>query len=612
MQLGVVPDEYWQNHPELHDIPIYYASSLARKCMAVYQTYINAMNDKIRKAININNPFVFKHISNLKVGGGGPAGGGGGHSRGDKWCSMDHFDDIGPSVVMASPGMMQSGLSRELFESWCTDKRNGVIIAGYCVEGTLAKILVHGEQNEMARLKAALIREYEDNDEVDIEVHNPRNTEAVTLNFRGEKLAKVMGSLTDRKCVQGQRVSGILVKRNFNYHIVTPADLSNYTDLCMSTVTQTQAIPYSGPISLLVSQLRCLAGDVEQLEAERVTVRVFKSITLVHEAGMVLLEVRIHLKSFGGKHNTHGGKKEAFDMDLFVERLELMLHDMFGDDCVNFREGKDLSVTVDGVTATIDPETRRSREVVETTFTPGASRITTIGRGTRTKRTEGGRQWKVCEGFQFILRNQADALLSLGVTPLFKDAVLCPFWRIFLQKSRQAYVHDPVPSSSFRVGDSEASASETETIASSAASLAGSCSDVSQCSGSLDAASFLSARLRRSGSAVMSMRKTLALIHLALTWSREALTLSDLLRLVNEGHVPYVNAYQDLPEEMKLEGKDALIFRVQSVPTHRAVHKQAQALALFLKLPAFPPISRQSLLHPALLSVRYLTEANLP
>lgn len=53
---------------------------------------------------------------------------------------MDHFDDIGPSVVMASPGMMQSGLSRELFESWCTDKRNGVIIAGYSVEGTLAKV----------------------------------------------------------------------------------------------------------------------------------------------------------------------------------------------------------------------------------------------------------------------------------------------------------------------------------------------------------------------------------------------------------------------------------------------------------------------------------------
>lgn len=63
----VIADEYWSQHPELHDIPIYYASSLAKKCMAVYQTYINAMNEKIRRQIAINNPFVFKHISNLKV-----------------------------------------------------------------------------------------------------------------------------------------------------------------------------------------------------------------------------------------------------------------------------------------------------------------------------------------------------------------------------------------------------------------------------------------------------------------------------------------------------------------------------------------------------------------
>lgn len=36
---------------------------------------------------------------------------------------------------------------------------------------------------------------------------------------------------------------------------------SDYTDLSMSTVTQTLAIPYTGPISLLVSQLRSLAGE---------------------------------------------------------------------------------------------------------------------------------------------------------------------------------------------------------------------------------------------------------------------------------------------------------------------------------------------------------------
>lgn len=40
-------------------------------------------------------------------------------------------------------------------------------------------------------------------------------------------MVQVMGSLADKKCAQGQRVSGILVKRNFSYHILTPSDLSS-------------------------------------------------------------------------------------------------------------------------------------------------------------------------------------------------------------------------------------------------------------------------------------------------------------------------------------------------------------------------------------------------
>ncbi|XP_049914730.1 TATA box-binding protein-associated factor RNA polymerase I subunit B isoform X1 [Epinephelus moara] len=268
----------------------------------------------------------------------------------------------------------------------------------------------------------------------------------------------------------------------------------------------------------------------------------------------------------------------------------------------------------------------RTKEVVDPNFTPGSTRVSTIGKGTRTKRPEHGRQWVICEGFQFILRNQADALIRLGVSARFKDEVLCQLWRIYLQKSRQAFTHNPLRTSSFRVQrpDSESdsaaeisimSASETDgdtNLSSTAGSNAGSSSDWSQYSGSLDAASYLSARMKRSRHSLMTMKKTLALIHLALTWIREPLTLSDLLRLVNERHVPYVNAYEELPDEMKLEGKDALIFRVESVPSHRAVHKEAQTLILFLQLPACPPITRQSLLHPALLSVRYLTDANLP
>lgn len=54
------------------------------------------------------------------------------------------------------------------------------------------------------------------------------------------------------------------------------------------------------------------------------------------------------------------------------------------------------------------------------------------------------------------------------------------------------------------------------------------------------------------------------------------------------------------------------VFCLQDVPSHQRVHKEAETLLLFLQLPAFPPISRQSLLHPSLLSLRYLMDANLP
>ena len=48
-ELLLILDEHWNKHPELQQIPVYCASQLAKKCMAVYQTYINMMNERIRK-----------------------------------------------------------------------------------------------------------------------------------------------------------------------------------------------------------------------------------------------------------------------------------------------------------------------------------------------------------------------------------------------------------------------------------------------------------------------------------------------------------------------------------------------------------------------------------
>ena len=60
---------------------------------------------------------------------------------------MPHFKnwerkiaDGPPCVVLASPGFMQSGTSRQFLESWAPDPRNGVIVTGYSVEGTMARV----------------------------------------------------------------------------------------------------------------------------------------------------------------------------------------------------------------------------------------------------------------------------------------------------------------------------------------------------------------------------------------------------------------------------------------------------------------------------------------
>ncbi|KAJ3416498.1 Cleavage and polyadenylation specificity factor subunit 3 [Chytridiales sp. JEL 0842] len=295
-ELLLILDEYWQAHPELHNVPIYYASSLAKKCMAIYQTFSNMMNARIRQQSKTSNPFQFKHISNLK--------------------SMTHFDDVGPCVMMASPGMLQSGQSRELLELWCVDKRNGVIIPGYVVEGTLAKqilsqpdeivaqsgaklplrlsveyisfsahvdfaqnsqfieevaspnlVLVHGDQNEMGRLKSALASRYAERDE-QLHIYTPKNCEAVELYFRGEKMAKTIGDLAINPPKHGARIEGILVAKDFTYRLMTPSNLPEFTDLVSASLSQRLVIPCRAPLSLVRWHLESMFGIVKDGDDE--------------------------------------------------------------------------------------------------------------------------------------------------------------------------------------------------------------------------------------------------------------------------------------------------------------------------------------------------------
>jgi len=225
-ELLLILDQYWQDHVNLQRIPIFYASKLASKSLRVYQTFINMMNNQVTDMMDqFNNPFKLKHIKSIQ---------------------NNEFELLSPCIVMASPGFLQNGVSRQLFENWCDDERNGVVIAGYTIEGTLAHellsmpleikcldnrikprrcqiasvsfsahvdyqqnkafmkavmpdyiILVHGEKTQMKRLKDALESEMRKNNWPTQHkpcIATPDNGVKVRLRFKKNINAEIVGS----------------------------------------------------------------------------------------------------------------------------------------------------------------------------------------------------------------------------------------------------------------------------------------------------------------------------------------------------------------------------------------------------------------------------------
>ena len=105
--------------------------------------------------------------------------------------------------------------------------------------------------------------------DMQMEIYNPRNTQAVELYFRGEKMAKVMGSLASQKPPDGHKVSGVLIKRGFNYHLIDPSDLSSETRAWRSCdliyriraysnyITSLASYPFSCPSGVCMTTTHC-------------------------------------------------------------------------------------------------------------------------------------------------------------------------------------------------------------------------------------------------------------------------------------------------------------------------------------------------------------------
>ncbi|GAA5999893.1 hypothetical protein JCM10207_005959 [Rhodosporidiobolus poonsookiae] len=314
-ELLLILDEYWAEHPELQHIPIYFVSSLAVKCMEVYKQYIHTMSPNVRsKFARGINPFDFKRkdsfIRPLDRG-------------------ISKLNDKNPCVVMASPGFLTNGVSRELLERWAPDPRNGLIVTGYSVEGVMARtimnepsdipalnggakiprrlsvdyisfsahvdytqnskfidevmpshlILVHGEVNNMSRLRSALKTRFAERKN-DVQIYTPRNVETVKLKFRGERMAKALGSLALTNPTPSTPLSGLLVSKDFSYTLLSPADLREFTGLSTSVILQRQRLALSVSWDLVKWHLQGMYGKiVEGRDAEGVpTMRVMQTV----------------------------------------------------------------------------------------------------------------------------------------------------------------------------------------------------------------------------------------------------------------------------------------------------------------------------------------------
>ena len=269
-ELLLILEDYWESKPELQNVPIYYASTMMARCMLIFKTYVNMMGKEIKEQMKKGkNPFDFKFISILKI--------------------IDAVEDVKEAmVVMASPGMLQKGLSRTLFQRWCHDSNNGVLFTGYCVENTFARdilnglkefkkengqnckvemsveyisfsahadfqqtkefieavnpklvVLVHGEKHEAQKLKKAL-EDYFDNDkEKKIKFESPNNWNCVELKIKKKEKCQIIGSLVDEvyrkdneKYVEGKEdsedktINGVIFKKGYKYFLTKPKEVN--------------------------------------------------------------------------------------------------------------------------------------------------------------------------------------------------------------------------------------------------------------------------------------------------------------------------------------------------------------------------------------------------
>merc|ERR1711920_982707 len=209
------------------------------------------MNQNIRQEFKFRNPFQSNHILIE-----------------EKICQLSNSS--WPCVTLASPSTMMSGTSRELFENWCENKKNGLIITDYAVQGTLARQMLSNPRVVLARNGHALkmhmtvdaisfsahadfrqTREFIDilklshaiSSDIERHVYTPEINQQVKFYHKNERSAKIIGKLAKNKLIEDNPINGILIQKMQNNLILHPHDLAVYTNLKTSGISHRQVLP---------------------------------------------------------------------------------------------------------------------------------------------------------------------------------------------------------------------------------------------------------------------------------------------------------------------------------------------------------------------------------
>lgn len=396
-EILLILEEHWSKHPELHSVPIYYLAT--KRTVRLFKSFTHFLSSGFQeRARRGDHPFEFSHVRQEAPD-----------------FALDLASRGGPLVVVASPGMLQSGNSRHLFEEWQGDRSSGVLLTGYTVSGTPAHdlrlgqkvmttdgtkvkpqcdvgyvsfsahsdveqtrrflshvrpqhvVLIHGQKDNVEGLATEL---RENASAWGMTVYKPELTEEVRIPLEPVQAVSLCGEVAS-KASEGGIVSGFITQgdRGLEAASHVGALATSTQDLHVAWVHQTVAFNVSNAVERVAKHFGARAVPATEKEIERFAAHLVVDAESVRA---VVVDGQVAVANVGNKANVFHFKSAQAEI-LFDEVAECILDpaprsERIGTplECVcallatgghqAIMEGDVLKVTLDGEVATVDSD----------------------------------------------------------------------------------------------------------------------------------------------------------------------------------------------------------------------------------------------------------------